>query len=137
MKIDNKKIGFTILETMIVLIIVGIIASFAVPNYARSIEHGYERNARVNLMSMQSSSKIIQARTGAYPIFTTSNIEAINSNLSLSIDDNNFNYTYTSDGTALNITAVRAASADYTLTITGAPISDTNPSCVDGAGECF
>ena len=59
-KILNKK-AFTLIELMIVIVILGIIAAFALPGFTKSIEKSYVRDARNNLMAIYDTDNPFQS----------------------------------------------------------------------------
>ncbi len=61
----NKR-AFSLMELMIVIVIVGVLATFAIPNYAKSVEKSYERDVYTQLMAIQAANKIYLAQNGRY-----------------------------------------------------------------------
>ncbi len=91
----NKK-GFTLLELLIVIIIIGILASLALPNFGKSKENVLNKEAISNLKLMQVAEKGHYLEMNTYypsPAVSTSNIANINDNLKLSLNANNWTYT--------------------------------------------
>lgn len=123
--------GFTLIELMVTLIIVGIIAAFAIPNFDKSIERRRSDTAKQNLLLIHGACQIYKARAGAYP-GQLNNVAAINSTLGLNITDTNFAYQIHTTP-SFKIRAVRSSPAyrwdmDPTL-----PADDTNPYCASGS----
>ncbi|WP_373740262.1 PilX family type IV pilin [Neisseria sp.] len=54
----TKTHGFTLLEMMIVVVIIGILAGIALPSYLRYIERGYQTQAHAELTNINSKMKI-------------------------------------------------------------------------------
>lgn len=52
MKYKQNQVGFTLLEMMMVVAILGILASIAYPNYTRYIERGHLTNAQAELVKL-------------------------------------------------------------------------------------
>lgn len=77
--------AFTIMELLIVVIIVGIIAGFAIPGYQKALRKSEERVAIIKLRSMSAGMKIYKAKHGNYPAFDMTNLASINQNLGLSV----------------------------------------------------
>lgn len=51
----RKNLGFTLIELMVTIIIIGILASFAIPVYVRSVEQGRQAEAYQNLGAIRES----------------------------------------------------------------------------------
>ena len=66
-KINNTVIkGFTLVELMIVVIIVGIIAGFSIPAFQKSTSKGQLRQVRANLFAISAANEVYKARNGNY-----------------------------------------------------------------------
>ena len=132
----KKNSAFTLIEIIIAVVLLGIIAGFALPKYARSIEKGHARSARSNLIAIHSMLEIWNANDNSYPPTGAGDLAYLNTTLRLNIIDRNFSYTYTNTGgTPLTFTLdAQRSGGGYTLRVTEAIISDTNPSCQ--AGTC-
>ncbi len=65
MKIANVK-AFTIMELMVVVIIVGIMAAFAVPSYNKANNKAEERQMITNLRAIISAQEIYRAQKSNY-----------------------------------------------------------------------
>src|SRR5262245_752638 len=71
----KKEQGFTLIELMIVVAIIGILAALALPKFASLVEKSREAATKGNLNSMRSAISIYYGDTeGVYPqeIYTTS-----------------------------------------------------------------
>lgn len=119
----NKK-GFTLLELMIVVIIIGILAAIALPRYVDTIERARMSEALGNLDVIRSAmqrywaEQLGWAGTGTYVGATFANLD---------IDDPNadanrmFNYALSGLGVnAFTATATRTTDATRTVSITEA-----------------
>ncbi len=104
----NKIKGFTLLELLIVVIIVGILASLAIPQYLKTTEASKATEAYNNLSSVR---KAQLAYYGIRQNYTTNfnelSIENPN-NIPLVTNGGNRYFAYTSDGTSTNIFPLRA-----------------------------
>ena len=131
------KNGFTLLEIMLVVVIVAIIAAFAIPNYTKSIEQAHLKDAKANLTAIYAAQQIQHSETGSYypSSATTVNTAAINTNLRLNIIEQGMTYTCTGVAGRAQFTchAVRSGSSPYTVRTTEAVLSSGNPTCISGA----
>lgn len=132
MKTVPAQKAFTIMEILIVVIIVGVIAAFAIPNYGRSVAQSHYQDAVMQLSAIRNANQIYFARTSSYwPTATyvgTRNVSDINSNLSLNIIENSMIYTcdaYVSP-TTFTCTA-RPPDGSFTVTVTEAPLATSTP----------
>ena len=66
----NRK-GFTLVEVLIVVIIIGILASIGIPQFAASIEKAKGGEARAGLGHLQTGEKIYFAENEIYSNATT------------------------------------------------------------------
>ena len=62
----RKRSGFTLLELLMVVIIIAILASIALPQYLRTAERSRASEALTNLAAVRSSELRLKAQTGAY-----------------------------------------------------------------------
>lgn len=127
----NNK-GFTLVEILIVVFLVGIIAGFGLPNYTKAVSRAKKRNAINNMRMLHSSLMIYERRNGVYwPENTTAQLTAsIETNLLDDLVDLDDDYSYfcrNLDGTFSNFQC-RATRGSCTLTLTEDLLSDTNPS---------
>ncbi len=128
----NPQTGFTMLELMVVVVIIAVIAGFAIPNYQRAVERSYLRTATANLQALHSVQQIYRTQNGNY--WGTGDVAAINTNLGLNIIESGMTYTSTAGGANFTVTAVRwGPAATFTVTVTDTALSGANPAC---SGSC-
>jgi len=99
-----KKKSFTLIEIIIVIIIIGILATLAVNQYTPAKERAVGREAISTLRLIAAAEKIYRMEIGGYyppaalsPVTTPLDI---NSNLKISVNENNWDYVISS--TAVN-----------------------------------
>jgi prepilin-type N-terminal cleavage/methylation domain-containing protein len=102
---QNTK-GFTLIEILVVLVIVGVMAGLAVPTYFRTIEQARTNEAKVNLNIIHTAQKIYKLNNNAYwpPSGTSTSVNDINTNLNIDISSDKYNLTV-GPSTASNYTA--------------------------------
>jgi len=143
-KIYNQ--AFTMTEVIVVLILVGIIAGFTIPNYRRSLEMEFERTARFQLEAVYKAEQLYRARVkDLWPGSdgTENDLNTINVALGLNINPDGMHDTNTTQaglqggfsctraGAAVKCTATREGNA-YTL---GICVHMDDTICCD-AGTC-
>lgn len=115
------KKGFTIIELMIVVIIIGILATFAVPQYLSAIERGKQGKARHALGLIAEAEKMYRAEYDSYITVTDGTFNNVfSSYIELAeIDaDTDWDYAVTGATTTFTATATRKAGKNATKTIT-------------------
>ncbi|NUN59518.1 MAG: type IV pilin protein [Burkholderiaceae bacterium] len=64
----RSQTGFTLIEVMIVVAIVGILTAIAMPSYNEYIRRGHRADARAGLLQAQQWMERAATATGVYPI---------------------------------------------------------------------
>lgn len=64
---QNAQKGFTLIEVMIVVAIIGILAAIAMPSYTEYIQRGHRADARAGLLQAQQYLERASTATGVYP----------------------------------------------------------------------
>lgn len=128
------KRGFNLLELVIVLIIVGVLATIALPSYTRSREQGLGGEALSNLRLISAAEKVYRLEIGTFWPSNGGNdtsLTSINTNLKLYLTNTNWNWSIT--GTASAFTAygdrVSGAYADCVYSITQGGTETKGGSC--------
>jgi general secretion pathway protein G len=62
-----KQAGFTLVELLVVLIILGLVASIAGPNVMRSLGSSKSKTAKLQIKEIESSLEVMFLDTGKYP----------------------------------------------------------------------
>jgi len=146
--------GFTLIEILIVLIIIGIAAVFSMPNFNTPTEQARALNAQNNLLAIYSAEKNYLNNNSAFCVDQpppngqiacaesgnpncAKDLASINCNLSLNIQDDG-TYSYACAGSTCTATRT-SVSLGLTITLT-APIqlngSPKNPSCNLSSSWC-
>ena len=126
----ERQSGFTLIEVMIVVAIVGILSAVAYPSYAEYIRRGHRADARAGLLQAQQWLERASTATGVYPVSGSAPYYALPSTLTWAGDPTK-RYTIGFQGVPTNATftlvATRKAGGpqatdrcgDFTLTNTG------------------
>ena len=119
-----KKEGFTLIEILAVIIIVGTLAALAFPGFGVTKERVLDKEAKSNLVILQGAEKIKRVESGTYyPAAGNTNVIAdINANLGTNLPTIGASWTYRVDTGNSQITASRVpptSSRVWTLTYTG------------------
>jgi len=62
----NINDGFTLIELMVVILIIGILASISIPSFVQSIEYAREKEARATLQLIYNAEKVYRLDKKAY-----------------------------------------------------------------------
>lgn len=73
-KVIKNERGFTLIELMVVIVIIGIIAALVVPKVTNVLGSAKEETDKANLQTLQTAVERVYAKTGSYP--TSSNLES-------------------------------------------------------------
>lgn len=121
-----KRKGFTLLELIIVVIIIGVLAGIAIPQYLNAVERAKVAKAKANLMMVSQAEKMYQANESTYTVVNDAASAAL---LNLYVQgvagaigsDGDWNYTVAAVADIKEdflITASRNGGAYNTLTLT-------------------
>lgn len=62
----KKQLGFTFMEIMVVVIIIGVLAAIAIPSYQNSVNRTYRSDAQAALVAFASSMERWNTETNSY-----------------------------------------------------------------------
>ncbi len=64
---DNKQSGFTLIEMMVVVIIIGILAALVAPRLMQRADDARVTEARIQIMNFETALKMFKIDNGFYP----------------------------------------------------------------------
>lgn len=125
--------GFTLLELIVVMVIMGITTIISVPYYNRNVERMRGKTAEFNLMTIFNRQKRFILDNGAYYVCPAAPcaIAELNAALEMEIIDPYFTYSIEANGSGYTASALRNAGgqcAGQTITITDSA-SDVQKEC--------
>lgn len=127
--LKERRKGFTLIELVVVIIIIGILAAIGIPQFRRTLERARGAEAYSGLGHIQSGQKIYYAFHEVY--YDGSNWDA----LDIELTEEGWNFVGAGDGAGFTATATRTRGpcAGETIQIdhTGAMTVDWE-ACVDG-----
>lgn len=126
--------GFTLMEVMVVIVLLTIMAAFAIPNYSDSVNRTRVRDAVAQLSVLNAANAVYNAQASEFFPGTSLAIDAINTGLNINLIANGLTYSYTRD-TATTYTATAVYGSTFTVRVNQTSISSTNPCCF--AGNCY
>ena len=66
-KVFKRRKGFTLIELMIVVVIIGILAAVAIPNFVEMTDEAKAARIQADLNTMGSAVEIYYVKNGSYP----------------------------------------------------------------------
>jgi len=105
--VSHQKSGFTLIETMVVLVIIAILAAIIYPNYQAQARKSRRGEAMTNMLSIQANYEESNAQSNTYPAPNT-----LSSGIPI---PNTANYSYTTrfpTTTTYVITATALSTSD-------------------------
>ena len=138
--IKRNKTAYTLIEVMIVVVLLGLLAAFAIPNFQGSIRKAHERDAVMQLTLINGAQKIYFAQNGFYSPTGAGTYTQLNTDLGLNIIPNGMTYTYNRSAPATYRTtaAWTGGGGNFTVRVTQAAVSQSAPlnPCCTVAGAC-
>lgn len=89
--------GFTLIELMIVLVIIGIVASIAYPSYTRYVQKSVRTDAHAGLMQAASELERCYTRSYTYNNCPISNTTSPEDHYTIAVDDSDIGYLLTAN----------------------------------------
>ena len=95
------KSGFTLIEMIITVIIIGILATFAVPQYIATQEKALDKEAQANLVLIQAAENLYKIESGVFLGATSATAHAdLSTNLQIALPPAGGKWNYTATRTA-------------------------------------
>jgi len=133
----QKKIAFTLIEVIVVMITLAVLLALALPRYTKILETAREKDARINLMAIRGAQLNYFEATrdafdpGSQTYFPRNmTLTDINQDFHLNIIANNFLYECFYDNPVGSFTCSATSSTGWALSVT----ADDAPYC--SAGTC-
>ena len=136
-----KTKAFTLMEMVVVIILVSIVAAFAIPSYITGIRKARERDMNVQLKVIHSAAQLYRSQAGQYPNQASGPLNYINQTFGLTLPPViGFVYRYSSVDPALFEADIQwdapGGARLFDLEINQGPFSATNPCCNAGSIAC-
>ena len=138
MRKQGSERGFTLIELMITLVIVGVIMAIAIPNLLNAINRGKQKRTMADIRSIATAVEAYSVDNTTYPI------AADVSSLALSLEPtyldtipplDGWNHPFVIDSVALRYTIGSAGRNGGSLVYVGGPTSDLTDSIVFSNGR--
>lgn len=109
------KRGFTLIELLIVVVIIGILASVAVPNYTRMVERAKAEQAITYLKVIRTGEKIYYASNVSYT--ACANIGEVKARLGAEVTDEHYLFSVTSSPSTTFLATAKRKTDNTTITL--------------------
>jgi prepilin-type N-terminal cleavage/methylation domain-containing protein len=135
-RMNKAASGFTLMEMIITIVIIGVMTAFALPNYFKALEHQKERDAAVQLQTLHAAAALYHAQNRrVYPAGILS-VSAVNSIFNTNITpDAGSTFEYNGAAGGGTYTAVfrwTTGGVGKTARINQDSLASNNPCCLTG-----
>lgn len=103
-----SKKGFTLVELLMVVIIIGVLVTIAIPNYTRAVERSKGSKAKGTLDAIRKAELQYRALSDSYTA-TIDNLTEVDLPITNIAADNDWTYTIAATVSTVTITAARKA----------------------------
>jgi prepilin-type N-terminal cleavage/methylation domain-containing protein len=134
---DMKSSGFTMIEIIIVTVLIGIMAAFALTGYNKTIAKGEENNANIQLTAIHAANTLYREKNGTYYDQGTTSATTLNGALGIALNlgsRKTVSYAYDSANDEYTATISYSGTPNFSLRVNEGAIDNTNPCC--SAGDC-
>lgn len=130
----KKLRGFTLVEVMIVIVIIGMLTAFAVPNYVKSLDRADEKEAISKLKMIWEALQLYRAKNGNYGTGNMADVTAINQRLRIYLVPSGVQYSCVQGATVDDLTCAAQSPKGWSLSVSTAAASRGMVVC--SAGTC-
>jgi len=127
--------SFSLIELMVVVVVLGILVSVALPQYRRAVERSIDREAQSNLMLIQAGQKIYKMKNQNY-YGPQDSISSINTNLGVDLTETNFDYNINAANATAFITKATRQAGKYAGHYWVVDPTSIEPTCFPGTSSC-
>lgn len=112
--------GFTLIEVMVVVAVIGILTAIAIPSFAEYVRRSHRTDARTGLLHAQQWMERAATANGVYPTTLPSSVQGGSGRYTISFKEAASDSAYTLIATRKTGPQSQDKCGDYTLTHTGA-----------------